>query len=164
MSASIGTQDFSQTNELESMKNPNVLGQSIAWLFIVSGIAAIMMSLTMVPDAFGVVGFSVFGLGYLIPSIWWLRCKKIDRKNAEAFELERKKHDDLLRYLSDEDELIRSGIGEVEQPKKKDRRWGPAIGISFVVFSLGMVLFSFSEEVASQPGGSPWGDFNETEN
>lgn len=145
------------------MKNPNVLGTSTAWLLIFTGIAAVMMSLTLVPDVFGVVGFSVFGLGYLIPSLWWLRCKKIDRKNAEAYELEKNKRDELLRYLSDEDELIRSGIGELEPPRKKDRRWGPVIGVSFAVFSLGMVLFSFSDEVASQPGGSPWAGFNEIE-
>lgn len=163
MSTSIEKRDFWQVSELESMKSPNVLGQSVAWLFIVSGVAAVMMSLTLVPDVFGVLGFSVFGLGYLIPSIWWLRCKKLDRKNAESYEAEKKKHDDLLRYLSDEDELIRSGLGEVVPPKKKDRRWGPVIGISFAVFCLGMVLFSFSEEAASQPGGSPWEGFNEVE-
>lgn len=161
MSTSIENPGFSQVSELEKMKNPNVLGQSIAWLLIVTGAAAVMMSLTLVPDIFGVVGFSVFGLGYLIPSIWWLRCKKMDRKNAVSYEVEKKKRDELLSYLSDEDELVRSGIGEIEPPKKKDRRWGPVIGISFLVFALGLVLFSFSDEVANQPGGSPWEGFNE---
>lgn len=151
----------SHERDLECMRNPNLLGQSFAWLLIFSGLVAVLTSLTLIPDLFGVIGFAIFGLGYLIPSIWWLHCKKVDRREVESYELEKQRHEDLLRYLSDEDELIRSGIGEVGCPTKKDRRWGPVIGISFIAFALGMVLFSFSDEAASQPGGAPRAGVNE---
>ena len=111
----------------------------LAWVGLVFGAIALLGSVVGGETENRLSG-SLASIAILIPSAWWFFCEKRDHERRDTYETSVRRNEELTRYLGPQDQVILDGMGEVEPPKKINRRW-PLVGMtSFILFLLGGIL------------------------
>lgn len=124
----------------QQAKKPGILAKVLAWIGLLWGVLCILTGLFGEPGLAGSLAMLLVGIAFVLPSGWWMYCAAQDRKAIDHFEDTLRTNEHLSQFLTVEDSLVMQGMGGVQPPRKKERRW-PIVSItSIILFVLGAVV------------------------
>lgn len=137
------------TNPKDLARAPGVFGQSVAWLAVIWGGLCLLAGVLSFDDLPEMASLVAFGLAFLIPSLWWLRCASKDKKAVKQYEDTVRTNAYLSQFLTEADQVVIQGMGTPRPPEKTPRHWPGVSALSAVLFIASVILMPVEEESAT---------------
>lgn len=135
-------------NPKDLARAPGLFGQSVAWLAVVWGGLCLLAGVLSYDDLPEMASLVAFGLAFLIPSLWWLRCASKDGKAVKHYEDTVRTNSYLSQFLTEADQVVIQGMGTPHPPEKTPRHWPGVSALSAVLFIASVILMPVEEEPA----------------